>query len=83
MVTPVAAPAIVDAATLAAGLLSVAAIVALVIILIVRELGSAEAGRPGRRTRLRFLVVSLNAPILALLTVFVVVVIVRMLEVLA
>lgn len=83
MVTTALSPAMaIRDAALGGVFFSIAAVIALIVILAVREIGSVGV-REGRRTlRLRFLLEALNAPILALVTVFAVVVIVRAFEVL-
>jgi len=83
MVTTALSPAMaIHDAALGGVFFSIAAVLTLIVILAVREIGSVGV-REGRRTlRLRFLLEALNAPILALVTVFAVVVIVRAFEVL-
>ncbi len=82
MVTAVPIPSVVAAAELAGGLLDITIIIALVVILLVKELGSATIGAESRRPRLRFLVSALNAPILSLLAVFILIVVERALDIL-
>ena len=82
MVTSVPTTAAILAAGLSGGLLIATAIVALIVLLIAKELGSAEVGGERRHPRLRFLVATLNAPILSLLAVFIVVVAVKVWEIL-
>ena len=82
MVTVVSTTAATAAAALGGDVFSIATIVALVVMLVVREMGSAQVVGQRRHLRLRFLVLALNAPILSLLAVFVVVVAVKVWEIL-
>ncbi len=82
MVTSVPTPAVVSAAELAGDLLQITIIIILVVILLVKEVGSATIRGERRRPRLRFLVSALNAPILSLLAVFILIVVERALDIL-
>lgn len=82
MVTSVLTTAVARAADLAGGLLGITTIIALIVSVVVKELGSAQVRRGRRHNRLRFLVSALDAPILSLLAVFILIVVVRAWEVL-
>ena len=82
MVTPVLADAVVRAVALMGVFLDIIVIVALVVILLVKEGGSAAVRGERRHPRLEFLVSAVNAPILSLLTIFVLIVVSRVLELL-
>jgi hypothetical protein len=58
-------------------LLGIVAVAALILILAIKELVGVRAGRRGVDPRLRFASQALNAPILALLSVFLVILVVR------
>lgn len=72
--TPVAGLSSID--------LGIVAIIALILTLVVREIGAAGARTQRRNPGLQFLLRTWNAPILALLVVFIVIIALRVAEVL-
>jgi len=63
----------------AGGFVSLIVVVALITLLVLREIGSVEAAGDRRRIRLRFFVKASNGPILALFGVFIAVLVVQVL----
>ena len=68
---------------LAVGLLGIVTIISLLIVALMKEFGSGGSEDERSTTRSQFLLRTLDAPILAMLPVFVVIVAVRVWEVLA